>query len=1250
MSRSLRRAAVLAVAALLGLGATLPLAAESAAAAVVWSDVPGAQPSDLIVTPISAGQTQTAGFSYTARPSGIADYCAATDPASAWPCPTVDYHDYFTLGSATVTALHQAVITLTPTHAPNGQNWISITSSMTDHWEQVFSATSHGWLYYPEIIGGQQVGQLSSWQVVCTIGVPCTVNFSLNDDYGRFTGDQFLAAQVGGAQIFIPLHPVVTATPPTAAFAAARSGATHEWSFDGSASTAAAGQTVASYRWTYGDGSSETTTMPTAHHTYADGSPHTASLIVVDSAGTSSASVSHTLTEPALIVNSTGDAPATDPAHGCDTGGTVGTPAVPECTLRAAIQSLDAGVGGTRIAFALPAGSTTIAAASALPEITKAGATIDGTETSGMPTISGSALHVKNAAGVTLTKISVVASGDFGVYFEDSAGATVTSSSIGVSPAGVVGAPRFGVVAASSGVVTIGGQGVGNVIEGTVQAVAVAPTGPITSLVVQDNSIGELGDGTLLSGSGPLGLVVFSGSDVPVAGTVISGNKIAGFTTNLSLAGAGVVSPRLTGNRIGVAADQDSLLGAARVNLRLDGVPGAVVTGNQIAGASSDVLVSGNVQVSVQDAGNGLVSIGYHYPGDVGLGAPLPGPLLGSGDTISNNRIGTVTRHSSANGGEGIDVWNAADNTTISGNTVLNHDDKEIWVSGSGARLVVSGNTIGASSADSVSLYTGMKISGVPAPTVSQNSVGGMFTGIDIDADVVGAVVTGNTVGFGANGVTALPIGDSGISVSGPNATIGPDNTVGNSARAGISVSGAHARVFANRVGAAKFGSTAAPNLVGIAVGSHATGAVIGGAGRGNTIVGNGTGLQLLAAGADVGNNTFGAITSSPLGNGTAIEARASASMHDNTIANSTTRAVTVTSPAVVSMLHNAISGTAGGLGVAGAPAAPTVLAADLVTHGASARTFLVLRDVPTAAGTIEVFGNSTCADPEGRVPLFSTPTTGESIRVLSVADRTDLAGLTVMVTVAGSTSTFSNCVTSTVGQDTDGDGIPDVVEGAYPGANLLAGSGKSAAFVADNQKWVVLLTDTGTLQNVSPLDDPDPSGHPGAEFPLGLIDWTVTGIDPGSSARVVFTLPGSVINGWWKYSPHHSPAFFDYSYSPIAGYGGAETAANLPIFGLSTNVVVIVPDGGVGDDDALENGAVRDPSAPAVVPGAAALPPAALAAPRARALASTGTDPADGVAGAFLALLAGLVIVTARILSRRQSHRQAEAGRTSGT
>ncbi|HXR43235.1 MAG TPA: choice-of-anchor U domain-containing protein, partial [Pseudolysinimonas sp.] len=259
---------------------------------------------------------------------------------------------------------------------------------------------------------------------------------------------------------------------------------------------------------------------------------------------------------------------------------------------------------------------------------------------------------------------------------------------------------------------------------------------------------------------------------------------------------------------------------------------------------------------------------------------------------------------------------------------------------------------------------------------------------------------------------------------------------------------------------------------------------------------------------------------------------------------------------------------------------------------------------------------------------------------------RTQLAGLTVMVTTAAGTSVFSNCQISGPALDGDGDGIPDVVEAAYPVTTGLDGVARSAAFVADNQQWVALSAN-GALSNVSPIDDPAPSGHPGATFPLGLIDWTVSGIDPGSFADVAFTLPGSVITGWWKYSPHHDPAYFDYAYSSIAGYGATVTAQNLPIFGLSTNVVVRVPDGGVGDDDGLENGSVRDPSAPALVDGVAPAPapvvltPVAPTVTRQASLARTGTDPSRAVDDAAILLIAGFALLALTLTRRRLIRRR---------
>lgn len=78
------------------------------------------------------------------------------------------------------------------------------------------------------------------------------------------------------------------------------------------------------------------------------------------------------------------------------------------------------------------------------------------------------------------------------------------------------------------------------------------------------------------------------------------------------------------------------------------------------------------------------------------------------------------------------------------------------------------------------------------------------------------------------------------------------------------------------------------------------------------------------------------------------------------------------------------------------------------------------------------MFGNLTCADPEGKVPLFTAPTRGAETRVLTVAGGATLKGLTVTYTdAAGKTSVFSNCADAKTQPDTDG--VPDLVEANAP-------------------------------------------------------------------------------------------------------------------------------------------------------------------------------------------------------------------------
>jgi DNA-binding beta-propeller fold protein YncE len=73
---------------------------------------------------------------------------------------------------------------------------------------------------------------------------------------------------------------IAPARAPTAAFAAVAGEPGEATSFDASASTAMADEPITSYRWSYGDGETETTSATTSHHTYSSAGDYTVTLAV----------------------------------------------------------------------------------------------------------------------------------------------------------------------------------------------------------------------------------------------------------------------------------------------------------------------------------------------------------------------------------------------------------------------------------------------------------------------------------------------------------------------------------------------------------------------------------------------------------------------------------------------------------------------------------------------------------------------------------------------------------------------------------------------------------------------------------------------------------------------------------------------------------------------------------------------------------------------------------------------------------
>ena len=73
--------------------------------------------------------------------------------------------------------------------------------------------------------------------------------------------------------------------------------------FNGSASTAVEGRNIAEWRWTFGDGTSKTTTTPTVAHTYKKYGNHEVTLVVLDSENARSAALTKTVKGTTTAVN-----------------------------------------------------------------------------------------------------------------------------------------------------------------------------------------------------------------------------------------------------------------------------------------------------------------------------------------------------------------------------------------------------------------------------------------------------------------------------------------------------------------------------------------------------------------------------------------------------------------------------------------------------------------------------------------------------------------------------------------------------------------------------------------------------------------------------------------------------------------------------------------------------------------------------------------------------------------------------------
>jgi hypothetical protein len=585
-----------------------------------------------------------------------------------------------------------------------------------------------------------------------------------------------------------------------------------------------------------------------------------------------------TIPSATLTVNSSGDRAATNASQGCKTGLSVG--GKPECTLRAAIQTVNAGKGNA-IDFNIAGGGTPrIDLLSALPTLAKT-ATIDGTtQAGGIVEVSGTVAEglVLAAPNIEVEGLALSGFTDAAIVLDGASGAKIRKNRIGTDGAGTTFRPTgIGVLLTRSSNVTIGGDAAsdGNQIVSKDTGIGVYAIGdaarPVTGLKVRHNTIGTDATGGAALGTGPsAGVLLLASTN---GKSTIADNLIVADRVGVEVAGAGTAETTVSTNTIGTNKAGTAKLGTLSYGVRLDGSARSKVASNLIVTNGYDVSVSGTVAGTFTDTSYSL---------DAPSTAKATGAITGSDEQVTGNRLGIFSNGTKApgSGSAGISAWSGTSRVLLQDNTVAGHSSNEISLyRGSGHQVLknrigvdptgatVLGGTLGIVAQGTVDASIGTS-------TTTGNQLGGL-TGTAIlvntfsDSPGTGAKVVGNRIGLLADGTTAAPIGGAGVAATAPKVTIGPDNVIANSAAGGVSLAARSTQsvVTGNRIGTDASGVTKAANKVGIEAlaptGSDPirqdvtiTGNTISGNAQGGIVAGS-VGLKVLLNRVGIGATTL---------------------------------------------------------------------------------------------------------------------------------------------------------------------------------------------------------------------------------------------------------------------------------------------------------------------------------------------------------------------------------------------------------
>lgn len=937
------------------------------------------------------------------------------------------------------------------------------------------------------------------------------------------------------------------------------------------------------YRWDFNDGETSTEQHPT--HVYSSPGTYTVTLRVTNSFGGITETSRTVVIEGGLVVNSTGDAPATDAAAtGCDTGSTVGD--APECTLRAALETVT-NDGGGEITFDIDAGGvpTITVGADPLPAV-PGDTTIDGTsQAAGQVAIDGAGTETLlslTGPGTTVEGL-VLDNASTAISVDGGEGAVITNNVIGADATGMTpGSVDDGVTVTSGNNVVVS------------ENVIAAGNGLIAANVAAgaqfiDNAVGVQKGGGAALGETSFGILAV-GPDA-----VVRGN-----TVHASLIGIGIVSAQaagaeVRGNRIGVAGAADVVLDGNGQGVRVDGTPDVVVAENVISSPRDDVngdigavVVTGGQQGGEEVSGDRIRLVFFNHNG-----TELDSPVTATNVTITDNVIGdsAVTGGDDVSGAKtGILAWDEPSNVTVHDNVIAGPERGVEIYGGSGHSVL--GNRIGVDTSDAPHPVESV---GVLLDGATNSAVGAAGQGNAIHTALLGISLTGgSTEGLVvANEVTASGDEDTTcIAIGGDSDNVAvQENTVIDCAQ-GVAILDA--------IGGSAERNVVQDATVGLLIEGDSTTA--------STNIVLGATLQAFIVGAEdvtLEDNLIGTTSRNgeilPFDGGGISFLEGSGTVRNNVIVGAGGSGIAVNTTDVVTLRGNRLEDIGQRPIVApNGPDEPTIDAVVQTTGpDGSTRTTLVVSGLPDGdAGELEVFANDDC-DPDGEAAkvlgVVKTKKVDRTTMIVQLIDRDDDNFTATYTDTTGTTSELSECESITDYPDSDGDGSVDPIDDLGGGA----GDPTRGVVITDDAQILQVSTDAGQLTGLAAVDDPAPGGHPGVDLPYGTVTFTVEGLEPGASANVTFLVidgdamqPGST---YWKFappSPAAAPSWFDFSFDENTGLG-AQTLdpVDLPGLGFRRPLQVSLRDGALGDTDGFPNGTIVDPGA--------------IAGP-------TGTDPGD--------------------------------------